>query len=174
MNLKYFVITAVLSATFACKQSNIEQDTTKLAAHGPQTKSTITGNHKPFIQCLEATERAFWDRYSTLPPKFEKCIQESRFYLDFETCSHISLVKFDRIKSTFINHACFNQFKDTVSFDQCYVLISNSNAGPASRQDLAVKCLDHFTGRMDKIQCNSLIPFLSGLKSKYQKFCDTL
>ena len=174
MKLKLFLITAMLSAAFACKPANIDQETTKLAAHGPQDRPVLTDDHKPFIECLQATKKAFWDSYSSLPPKYEKCIQESRFHLNFETCAHISLVKFGRVESTFINHACFNQFKENVSFDQCYILISNSNAGPASRQDLAVKCLDHFTGRMDKYQCGSLVPFLSGLKDKYQKLCDTL
>lgn len=174
MRLKTFLAAAIISVIFSCKPATENQPETKLAAHGPQTKVVLTDDHKAFVECVEIREKSFWEPYSKLTEKYEDCIARNKFYVNYDVCSYVSLTKLDQEKSTFLNHACFNQFKKYITFDQCYLLLSNTNAGPDSRQKLAIKCLENFKGKMDKIQCESLLYFFSDAKDKYQKQCDTI
>lgn len=130
---------------------------------------------KPFMECLNSVIKRRTET-NKLTESFEKCVNEHASVLDFPKCAETSTTQFGRIPSTFINEACFNKFKSKISFDQCYTLTKNSNAGSASRQTIAIKCLENYPNKLTKTQCESMIPLLSGPvpKKEWSQKCAAL
>ncbi|MFZ9521748.1 MAG: hypothetical protein ACO3A4_14855, partial [Silvanigrellaceae bacterium] len=160
----FAVIGAVSLFIYSCKptanQGQGESDVEALAKRNP--KPPVSAELVPFVSCLKEQRKMDNESYDLLVEKYEKCIQSNSKVLSFEKCAYVSGNQFDRISSTFINTACLNVFSKQVNFDKCYSLTKNSNAGSASRQDVAIKCLNLLYGSLDRKQCESMIPFLSG------------
>ena len=162
---------------WSCKpvqtENNVESDVAAVKKGNPAPP--VEPELKPFMNCLNSVIKSRTET-NKLTESFEKCIQENSAVLDFPKCTSTSSTQFGRIPSTFINEACFNKFKKQISFEQCFNLTKNSNAGPASRQQIAIKCLENYPNKLTKVQCESMIPLLSGpvLKKEWSQKCAVL
>ncbi|NBX17386.1 MAG: hypothetical protein EBR09_08485 [Proteobacteria bacterium] len=147
----------------ACKppQTDSAQDSETAAIKRGQPVPTADRAVAPFVSCLKNTRMDVF-KTDQVTKNYEKCVRDNESVLNFEKCSHISTSMFERVPSTFINEACLNVFINKITPEQCYTLTSNSNAGSGSRQDIALKCLNHFSKTMTRMQCESFIQLLSG------------
>ena len=180
MKFKLFLTAGIISVMFSCKPVTENQSDSKAAVD--TTKIDPHDEFGGFKNCVEVKERDFWKPSSHLTEEYEDCITRHRplLYgrLNLNVCLDVSLTKLDQEKSRFMNQACFNQFKEYITYDQCYLLVSNTGAdrGLNVRNVLAINCLENFKGKMDKVQCERLLPFLSSKSNKYeyQKQCDAI
>jgi hypothetical protein len=163
--MKIFAMTLfpMVLGVWACKppQGGSAQDSETAAVKRGQPTPTADRAVAPFVDCLKKTKLDVF-KTDELTKDYEKCVREHASVLNFEKCSHISSSMFDRVRSTFINEACLNVYINKITPEQCYTLTSNSNAGSGSRQDIALKCLNHFSKTMTRMQCESFIQLLSG------------